>query len=475
MFAICLLAIAANYTLHTAAIQFLNENGEMMPIVSIRLTGLDNVTSPVVLTTSDNRKREVCQDKCDYMSSKEFPIRDGVFSFFVPIKDTIDEYLVFNIIIENVHYEIHPLGTALSAIASQPTLPISVRIQIAKMNAHQLHNTTLIKDANSPIPIREVDHDHVSGQSTLFKKSIINKRSIHSGLQTAFQTLLSVLSNLGQSIEALIRSILLQFNWKNILNLMEFNKYYLDNVFITTWQSMPLAQQKMSEFVHNLKHESINPQETEQLSHPNVAKEQHDMRYFFIQDHLGSHIKVPSNVNVSALTAPAQIMTQEAKNQINFKQLNGLPKDKQGIFHKLKLMGLNLFGNISTSTFPLTEPFQRQMLNLVNMPLLEPFGIVGDRIRQFVFGNRFEVTFLNIFIFIGSCLGLFNYMLTQGKAPITSNDLISIRKSPHLMNVVHFWLKDPVSGAGQNRIEQRVLRAIDTLWHVHLSPQRKGY
>ena len=449
-------------------LQFLTEQGENQSIYSIRVSGIQNVNESIAL----HANATICLDSCEFIESKIYnPLPSGVFAFYTPV---VNHWLAFRLEIENEEFEIHPAGTSIAKLVSERKAPAVVHQQLQNLNQlHKFENTTHLskrsKQNTFHPSLQFQDHDPISYRSTLFKVNRLEKRGFVSGLHIAFDAAVVTLGRVGHSFVDIIKNILLIFDWNKYLNVMEFFKYYIDNSFYTIWESMPIAQQKMAHWVNDLKLDKIDTAHAEM--HAKMAqnitedgKEVNDPRTDFIKDHTLRGVD-PEQLKFSLkdVLEPSVAMGKSALQ--NLGQLVNSPpthaNNKHGLFANLKVQALHAFGNVTTSTFPVTKPFHKSMLAILNARPPFVFSLVANIIERFVFKNRFELTFMNTFLMIGAIQSYLVYFTLYREVPITDSDLISIRKSPHLMNMLHVWLKDPISGPPTPYKEYRLRCIVD--------------
>ena len=449
-----------------APLSFLTENGKQQPIHSIRIEGIQNVNDSILL----NANATICHDTCEFITAKQYkPLASGIFAFYTPI---VDHWLNFQITINNNTFEIHPAGTSIAKLVASHLVPPSLQQQFRDLNHFQKHNNTNHLEKRSKqhkfdTALQYHDHDPVSYKSTLFKINHVGKRSVQSGLHDAFNAVATALSHLGHSFLELCKKIMLLFDWHQYLNVMEFMKYFIDNVYYTIRESMPIVQSKMMHWINDVKfNKNLNTSDSEKhaklASNVTMTGKEEDPRTLFIKDHTLRNID-PHALKTTLKDAmePSLVLGKSAISNLNTLLPIAPSNDKHTLFRQLRMGTLNAFGNVSSDTFNLTKPFHATMMRLMNAKppmLLSPVALILSR---FIFKNRFDISLMNIFLVIAAMQFYFIYVSLYQQSPITNADLTSIKKSPHIMNVMHVWLKDPVSGTPNPSKEYRIRCLLD--------------
>ena len=468
--------MACSVHLQTVLLDIFNETSHYITV---------HVDKPIFLK-SVHEKDVICTNLyfCDKLNNNGewLKPKDGKVSVHIPLESNKNHHFEIEFMHENKTFVFFPhVGGFNRLLRVLPrNMVVHVESSIDKMHNHanfELERESLELYLNGHEKVlTNSSYDMETHATQLYIRKKLVKRNVYSNQTAKFNTnyIVHLLAQLGYNTKMLLFNAKLLLDLDNYLNTMEFIKFYYDKAWPVVWQSFPIMQNKIANWMEQQKHVNIsnykgehnydikNPiKETEKLKETTHSK---DLRAIFAHN-LAQETLSRNNWTTTFGDSPKEIYEQlmpfyndvpdlsavmNVTSDLKFGTLFGtLDRIKNVMLEASTIMYLKSFKyvQISNRLFTKITDFE------INFP--------GSSKLLFLFKGRFNLSLANIYHFIAAVASVTMFYGFYHTSPISDKDVVSFKKAPSAMNILHVWLKDPSSGAPTPQKEYRLRSIID--------------
>eukprot|EP00834_Sanchytrium_tribonematis_P002529 NODE_80_length_22759_cov_1.466858.p4 type:complete len:744 gc:universal NODE_80_length_22759_cov_1.466858:3062-831(-) len=433
----------------------------------------------------------ICQDlfSCNRLHSDGQIVKPvaNQIHLHIPIEQNSNQFFELELIRNNETFVIYPHLDAFNRLLDL-NLPHQIKSGITadleKMKNHRNYpgkrrQLTLFSNGHDFV-LKNANHDKATHATRIYKRRKLQKREVGPMNDFEFTTnrIVRFLGNLGYGTKQLFLKSKLLLDWSAYLNTMEFIKFYYDKAWAVVWQTFPIMQNKIANFLNDQRKVKINStidklmnikNPVEEIKKLNETVHAKDMRELFGQHLVKAAVKENSWNETLGDTGdlyeqllPFYNDLPDMTEVVNLDIVGKLKKHGiSGIGSILDNSGdamLNASSLIIMKSFKYVQIGNRYFERAMDYELKFPFA---ETMKDVVFQGRFKVSLANIYHLATAIACYHMFYVNYKEVPITKEDVVSFKKAPNAMNIMHVWLKDPASGEPTPWKEYRIRSIID--------------